>query len=449
MKITREADLPTEVVLNIECNERDVDPYLDWAYRRLVNRVRVPGFRKGKAPRSILERVVGREHLLHEALERAVTGLVERAVKEESLEPYVPPDMDVTSVEPLEIRATVPLEPAVNLGDYQSLRIERQIVQVGEEQVDDVLERLRTESAPWEPSDEPVQFGDQLTLDVAGTVEGRTIVDDKGIEYIPSMENKLPLPGFSVMLEGSKKGDDKTFTLTVPEDFGSEDLDGKECRLHVVIGEVKRRALPDLDDEFAKGIGPGFDTLEALRESVMENLVATAEREADQELYDKAMEQVMAGATVEFADVLLERQLDHMWHERAQALKSQRMEMDEYLQQIGKTEEEIRGEMRPSTREGMVRSMILRQLAEVEAIEVSEEDVDGAIEQMVEAASGGAGDPSVRRAVSSQEFRNSMESNLKTRKTLERLALIVQGKEQDDEASDEGVSTIDGEQGGE
>ena len=448
MKITREADLPTEVVLNIECNERDVDPYLDWAYRRLVNRVRIPGFRKGKAPRSILERVVGREHLLHEALERAVTGLVERAVKEESLEPYVPPDMDVTSVEPLEIRATVPLEPAVNLGDYQSLRIERQIVQVGEEQVDDVLERLRTESAPWEPSDEPVQFGDQLTLDVAGTVEGRTIVDDKGIEYIPSMENKLPLPGFSVMLEGSKKGDDKTFTLPVPEDFGSEDMDGKECRFHVVIGEVKRRALSDLDDEFAKGVGPGFDTLEALRESVMENLVATAEREADQELYDKALEQVTAGATVEFADVLLERQLDHMWHERAQALQSQRMEMDAYLQQIGKTEEEIRAEMRPSTREGMVRSMILRQLAEEEGVEVSEEDVDGVIEQMVE-DSGGVGDPSVMQAVSTQEFRNSMESNLKTRKTLERLALIVQGKEQEDEASDESVSTTDGEQGGE
>ncbi len=448
MKITREADLPTEVVLNIECNERDVDPYLDWAYRRLVNRVRIPGFRKGKAPRSILERVVGREHLLHEALERAVTGLVERAVKEESLEPYVPPDMDVTSVEPLEIRATVPLEPAVNLGDYQSLRIERQIVQVGEEQVDDVLERLRTESAPWEPSEEPVQFGDQLTLDVAGTVEGRTIVDDKGIEYIPSMENKLPLPGFSVMLEGSKKGDDKTFTLPVPEDFGSEDMDGKECRFHVVIGEVKRRALSDLDDEFAKGVGPGFDTLEALRESVTESLVATAEREADQELYDKALEQVTAGATVEFADVLLERQLDHMWHERAQAMQSQRMEMDAYLQQIGKTEEEIRAEMRPGTREGMVRSMILRQLAEEEGVEVSEEDVDGVIEQMVK-DSGGVGDPSVMQAVSTQEFRNSMESNLKTRKTLERLALIVQGKEQEDEASDEGVSTIDGEQEGE
>ena len=447
MKITRESDLSTEVVLNIECDEKDVDPYLDWAYRRLVNRVRIPGFRRGKAPRRILEQVVGREQLLSEALERAVMGLVERAVREEKLEPYIPPNMDVTGIEPLEIRATVPLEPTVALGDYKSLRIERQPVNVGDEQVDEVVERLRTETAPWEPVDEAIQFGDQLTIDVTGTVEGRTIVDDKGVEYIPSMENRAPLPGFSVMLEGSRKGDDKTFTLQVPEDFGNEEYDGKECRFHVVINEVKRRALPDLDDEFAKGIGTGFDTLEALRESVMENLTTTADREADQDLYDKAMEQVVAGATVEFADVLLERQLDQMWRERTEALQSQQMDMDAYLQQVGKTEEEIRGEMKPGTREGMVRSFVLRKLAEVEGIEVSDEEVTEHIDKLVE-DSGGSGDPSVQKAVLAQAFRDSMASNLKTKKTLERLASIVQGKEEEKETSSEAESRADEEQGG-
>ena len=178
---------------------------------------------------------------------------------------------------------------------------------------------------------------------------------------------------------------------------------------------------------------------------MLENLAATAEREADQELYDKAMERVIEGATVEFADLLLERQLDLMWRERTQALQSQQMDMDAYLQQVGKTEEEIRADMKPGTREGMVRSFILRRLAEEERIAVSEADVDEAIDKLVE-DSGGAGDPSVRQAVSTQEFRRSMESNLKTRKTLERLALIVQGKEEG-ESSDEGVSTKDGEQG--
>ena len=180
----------------------------------------------------------------------------------------------------------------------------------------------------------------------------------------------------------------------------------------------------------------------------MENLTTTADREADQDLYDKAMEQVIAGATVEFADVLLERQLDQMWRERTEALQSQQMDMDAYLQQVGKTEEEIREEMKPGTREGMVRSFVLRKLAEVEGIEVSDEEVTEHIDKLVE-DSGGSGDPSVQKAVLAQAFRDSMASNLKTKKTLERLASIVQGKEEEKETSSEAESRADEEQGGE
>ncbi len=436
----------TEVTLNIECDTDDVEPYLDWAYRRLVNKVRIPGFRKGKAPRAILEQSVGREHLLHEALERAVNGLVDKAVEQENLEPYVLPMVDVTGFDPLSIKATVALEPIVSLGDYRSLRIERKPIDVGEEQVNEVLERLRVEAAPWEPVDRPVQFQDQITIDVVGTVEGRTIVENKGIDYIPSMENKLPLPGFSVMLEGAKKGDSKTFNLPVPNENEDSEISGKECRFQVVINEVKQRVLPDLDDEFAKGVGEGYDNLDALRESVLDNLTSTAEREADQELYDEALDQVTQDAEVEFADVLVDRQLDHMWHERSQAMQSQRMDMDTYLQQIGKSEEEVKEEMRPGTRERLVRSLILEKLSEEEKIVVTPEDVDKQIEEIL--AASGSSDESVRQTVSSEGFRNSVESTLLNRRTLECLAQIVQGNETENEPSSEEETSEDTEQGG-
>ena len=435
MKITREETLVTEVILSIECDSDDVEPYLDWAYRRLVNKVRIPGFRMGKAPRSILEQTVGREHLLHEALERAVNGLVDKAVEQESLEPYVLPMVDVTGFDPLSLKATVPLEPIVSLGDYRSLRIDRRPINVGEEQVNEVLERLRVEAAPWEPVDRPVQFQDQITIDVMGTVDGRTVVDNKGIDYIPSMENKLPLPGFSVMIEGAKKGDSKTFNLPVPSENEDSEISGKECRFQVVISEVKQKVLPDLDNEFAKGVGEGYDNLEALKESVLENLTSTAEREVDQELYDEALDQVTQGAEVEFAEVLVDRQLDHIWHERSQAMQAQRMDMDTYLQQIGKSEEEVKEEMRPGTRERLVRSLILEKLTEEENIVVTPEDVDKQIEEIVTAS--GTSDESVRQTVSSEGFRHSVESTLNTRKTLERLAQIVQRHETEDEPSSE------------
>ncbi len=425
MKVTREVTLPTEVILNIVLEPDDIEPHLDWAYRRLVNKVRIPGFRMGKAPRAILESVVGREHLLHEALERVVSGSVDEAVKQESLEPYIQPDVDVTSLEPLSIKATVPLEPLVTLGDYQSLRIDREPVSVGDEQVDDVLERLRSESAPWEPVDRPVQFDDQVTIDALGTVDGRTVVDDKGIEYVPSMENKLPLPGFSVYLEGAKKGESKTFTLTLAEDYSDSTLAGKECRFEVNIHEIKQKLLPELDDEFAKGVGEGFDSLQALKESVLENLTKTAEREADQELYEKAMQQVIDDATVEFPRMLVDRELEHMWLDREKALQSRRINMETYLQQVGKSEEELKEEMRPGTQERLVRSLALKKLAEDQNIEVTSEEVDKEIEGIL--SSSNTTDESVRQAVSSESFRNQIESTLLTRRTLERLAQIVQG----------------------
>ncbi len=443
MKITREETLPTEVILSIQLDDDDVEPYLDWAYRRLVNKIRVQGFRMGKAPRAVLESVVGRERLLSEALERAVSGSVDQAVKEESLQPFAQPDVNVTAFDPLSIKAVIPLEPQVSLGDYRSIRIARAPVFVGDEQVEQVLERLQVESAPWEPADRPIRFGDQVTIDVVGTVEGRPLLDEKAVEYLPAIDNSVPLPGFSVMLEGAAKQESKTFTLKAPDDYGDPSIAGKECRFQVLVHEVKERILPDLDDEFAKGVGDGFDTLEALRESIMENLTATAEREADQDLREKALDQLMAGAEVEFPDMLVERQLDNIWHERTHALQSRRMEMEEYLRQVGKSEEELKEEMRPETRQSLIRSFTLNKLAEEQDIAVTPEDVDAEIDAML--ANSGAVDKSTRETLASDRFRGSVRSTLMTRRTLERLASIVQGQEKDADAADSAGQDPNGE----
>jgi len=293
-----------------------------------------------------------------------------------------------------------------------------------------------------------VQFDDQVIIDALGTVEGRTVVDDKGIEYVPSMANKLPLPGFSVYLEGAKKGESKTFTLAVAEDYSDSTLAGKECRFEVNIHEIKQKLLPELDDEFAKGVGEGegFDSLQALKESVLENLTKTAEREADQELYEKALEQVIEDATVEFPSMLVDRELEHMWLDRAQALQSRRIDMETYLQQVGKSEEELKEEMRPGTQERLVRSLALKKLAEDQNIEVTSEEVDKEIEGIL--SSSNTTDESVRQAVSSESFRNQIESTLLTRRTLERLAQIVQGDQAVSEEPAEEEVTEEPDQGG-
>ena len=446
MKVTKEESRPREVVLNIELEPAEVEPYLDRAYRRVVNKVSIPGFRKGKAPRAIVESFVGRDHLLHEALDFLIPESVERAVKRENLEAFLQPDVDVVELEPLSIKATVPLAPQVVLGDYQSLQLEAQPVEATDEQVQPVVERLRYESAPWEPVDRLVQFNDLVTLDVEGVVDGRSVASDKGIDYIPSKDNNLPLPGFSVYLEGMPKGGSKSFNLSVPEDYSDATISGKECRFQVKVHEVKQKVLPELDDEFAKGVGEGYETLQKMRETIQDNLTRAAQRDVAQELYERALQEVIRGAQVELSVLIIDREVDHLMQERARALQGRGMDMEGYLQTVGKSEEDVREELRPSATERLVRSLVLRKLAEEQEVKVTPEEVEREIREMT-SRSGGA-DEAVKRVFSSQEGRSSVENALLTRKTLERLAEIVQGKVSSSEISIPDESTEGSDQGG-
>ena len=206
MKVTRESTGPTEVTLNIEMDSEDEEPFIGRSYRRVANRVQIPGFRRGKAPRSIVEGHVGRTSLLHDAAEFMIPETLDRVLKEENLQAFIEPDIELLELEPFSFKAVVTLDPVVDLGDYRSILLEREPVEVTDAQVDEVIERLRHESAPWEPVSRPGQFGDLLSLDVKGTIDGEQIVNDQGVDFIPREDNSLPFPGFSVYLEGIAEG---------------------------------------------------------------------------------------------------------------------------------------------------------------------------------------------------------------------------------------------------
>jgi trigger factor len=426
LKVTREATLPTEITLNIELEPEELEPYLDRAYRRVVNKVRVPGFRQGKAPRAVVEGMVGREHLLHEALDFMVPESVDKAVKQENIQPFVQPDIDILKLDPIQIKATVPLEPKVDLGGYQELRLEAEKIEVTEDKVTEVLERLSNDLAPWEPVEGPVQFEDLVTLNMDAKSELRTIANQKAVEFIPSLQNQLPLPGFSVQLEGAKKGETRTFTLKAPEDFGDKSVAGKDVEFKVTVHEIKRKNLPALDDDFAKGAGQGYESLEALKNSVRESLTRAAQREANRALYDKALKKVIEGATIEMPEMIVHREVDHMIREQAQALRSRRMDMETYLQQVGKTQEDLHKELEPQAKERTVRSLVLNKMAEDFKIEVSEEEVSQEIQETISSLE--TRDTNMGRLMTSPSMRASVESSIRVRKTLERLAEVVQGK---------------------
>ena len=359
---------------------------------------------------------------------------LDQVLRDEGLQAFVEPEVELNEIEPVSFKAVVPLEPVVDLGDYQSLRVESSPVEVTEEQIDDIVERLRQEVALWEPVERPVQNGDLLNLNVQGTIDGEEVVNDEGIDYVPEEANVLPFPGFSPNLEGLSEGESKDFTIAIPEEYPRPQFAGKDCEFHVEVLSVKEKLLPEPDDEFAKGVGDGFDTFDALLEHIRERVTAESEVEAVRELEMKSLEELVSMARVEASDTLYRRELDNMQRERERYLQNQRVDMDTYLQIVGKTQEEFLEEMRPSANERLTRYLVMRKLSQAEEIEVSDEEVQEEIDSAVESA--GESAEAMRRALASEAALDNVRSSILNRKIMQRLVEIVQpetGDDQDDQ----------------
>ena len=432
MKVTKESSSPVEIILNVEMDTVDEDPYIDRSYRRTVGRLNIPGFRKGKAPRSIVESYVGRIALVQDALDFMIPETLNQALQNEEIQAFVEPRVEITELEPVRFTATVPLEPTVDLGDFYSLRLEKEPVEISDEEVDQVLERIRREMAPWEPVSRPAAFGDLLNVNVEGEMDGEALVNDQEIDYIPELTNVLPFPGFAEHLEGMEEGENKEFVVTVPEDYPRTEYAGKDVAFKVDVLSIKEKALADLDDEFAKGVGEGFDDMAALRAHILERITDEAQSQADNSFQEQSLNSLLESATITASDLLLEREIQNMQDERERMLRNQRLDLDTYLTYVGKTEEEFQDELRPIAEDRLNRMLVVRKLAQEEGLEVTTEEIQVEIESILS----GATEENVgamRRAFNSEGTRESIRSSLLNQKVMARLVEIVQGHEPGEE----------------
>ena len=422
MIVTKESETPTDITLNVSMASEDEEPFIGRSYRRLASRVKIPGFRPGKAPRSIVESHLGRTALVQEALEFMIPETLNQVLSDESIQAYADPQLELLEIEPVSFKAIVPLEPLVDLGDFRSIQVDREPVEVTEEQVDEVVEQLRNESAPWDPVERPVQFGDLLNLNVDGTIEGDQAINDKGVDFIPEKENPMPMPGFSAGLVGMTAGETKELSLFVPDDHNQEEYAGKECQFKVEVLSIKEKLLPELDDEFAKGIRDGYESLEALKDFVRQRIKDDGEASADRQAQEASVQELLKTASVQASDLIYQRELDHMYEERERSLRSQRMDMDTYLGYIGKTGEEWREELRPRAEERLNTYLVLRKLAEEESIEISPEDIQSEIDTIV--VNAGDSEETMRNTLSSESAHETIRSSLVNRQVMARLLEI-------------------------
>jgi trigger factor len=423
VKVTSETLPERQVKLQIEIDDEQQAKAMEQAYKKLAPKIRIRGFRPGKAPRALIEKEIGHHRLLDEAMDLILPDAYKEALEQESLTPVAQPQVELLSHEPLVFSATVPLQPSIELNDYKSIRVPREKATVDEAEVEKSVLDLRRRYGTLEPVDRPAAKGDIISGSIKATAEDVNLVNQEEIEYRLVDETLASLPGLLDLIVGMKKGDEIEQTVTAPEDFADEKLKGKPIHYKASISEVKEEKLAEEDDAFAKEVGEGFDSVQALRERVRDDLQKAQDDAALREYEAKVLDALAELATVEFPPVMVDHEVDHILEEQANLDPRDQRAVDLYIARMGKSEEEVKESVRPEAELRLKRSLVLSKFAELEGIKVEESDVEAEIETM--AASAGEQADMIRLIFKGEQGRENIERSLLTRKTFGRLVEIA------------------------
>ncbi|MCL5962279.1 MAG: trigger factor [Chloroflexi bacterium] len=445
MKVDVEKLPESQVELTFEVESETVDKYVQRAYRSLVNRVNVPGFRKGKAPRFVVERMVGKDTLFQEGMELLLPEVYKQAVEEKDIHPIDQPVWDVVQTEPLIAKAKVPVRPTVELGSYRDIRLAKEEPQITEERVDAVIEQMREQESPWVPVERPAAMGDRVTVDIEAHLKGESLLEGaggealiqgsgeqllntKGTEYLLKPQPDAPFPGLTEEIAGLKAGEEKDFELTLPETFPEKEKAGQKALFHVAVHTVTEKNRPELDDEFAKTVGD-FATMDELRDEVRKELQARANAEAESRFADAVVQMAVDRSIVEIPKVMIDREDERGLERMGAQLQQQGISLDHYLRTVKKTREELLEQMRPAAEERIKRSLVLDEIGRVENVEVSPEEIDGSIESTI-AAMGEQGEKA-RQALNSDQYRTELGYSLRDQKVVKLLIDIASREDVD------------------
>jgi len=427
VKVTSEKTENCQAFLTVEMEPEEVEESLERSYYRLAKKTNIPGFRKGKAPRAILERYIGKESLLEDALNSLLPEAYEKAIKEQKIEAFAQPHIEIAQTDPVIFKAAVPLTPTIKLGDYHHIQVTPEPVKLTEDDVSATIEQLRHQHATWEPIERPVDFDDLVVLDIESNIEDKPFINQKGAQYQVLRELPLPAPGFAEQLVGMRRDEEKEFKLQIPSGYPRNELAGKEPSFKVRVTEIKEERLPELNDEFAQEISPDFKSLDLLREKVSTDLRLRAKEKDRIDFEERVIEAVVDTTELEFPPILIEMETDRLINQQLRRWQRGGKGLEEYLSSINKTEEKLRQELHPLATKRVTRSLTLGKIAEEEKIEVSDSEVSAEIENMTKSATENKDE--LNKFLNTPQARKSIEQVLITEKTIQQLVEIAKGSD--------------------
>ena len=421
MNVTATPAPRSSIKLEVELPPERLSKAIDEAVRHLSRRTRVPGFRPGKAPRPVLERVLGPGAVLDEAIDHLIQAAYRQALIDQEILPLANADVEVVQAEegkPVIFTATVPVRPDVKLGDYRNFNFRPEIETTDDPKVDKVVEELRDQNATLSPVEERgATSGDYAVISFVGTRNGEPFEGGSSDRMPLILGQERLIPGFESNLEGLRVGESTEFDITFPDDYGEPSLAGQQAHFSVELRELREKVLPDADDEFAKSMG-SFDSLAALRDEVRQRLERNALDKARHEFADRIIEYAVANSDLDLPDVLIDQELEVMHDEFRASLGRQGITEEAYLKAVEKTEADVHADFRPRAEHRVKVLLVLSRIAEAEGIAVPDEEIEAEVQRGRERY---AGDPKVVRYFDSERGRNFIRSTLRRTRVVERL----------------------------
>lgn len=375
------------VQLEIEVDAAKFEEGMQQSYKKNASQFNIPGFRKGKAPRNIVERYYGEQVLYDDAINIVCSEAYDNAVEENNLEPVDRPEIDIVQIgnkQNLIFTAKVTVKPEVELGAYMGVEVEKTQVVVTDEDVEKELEKVvEKNSRLISVTDRPVQSGDTAVIDFEGFIDSVPFEGGKGTDYNLVIGSGSFIPGFEDQLIDKNIGEEVDVNVNFPEEYGKEELNGKPALFKVVIKEIKVKELPTVDDDFAKDISE-FDTLEEYKNDLRSKLEHTAQHKAEHENEDKVIKKIADNAIVEIPAVMVEKQIDAMARDFDMRLRYQGLDLQKYLEIMGMDFEGFRGQFKERAENEVKVQLVVEKISKVENVEVSDEEVEAEIVKMAE-----------------------------------------------------------------
>jgi len=373
------------VELTIEVTKEEFEKALAAAYRKNVAKITVPGFRKGKAPRKMIEKMYGQSFFWEDAVNESYPAAYEAALEESGTKPVGKADMEVLDIsgEGYTFKAMVPVKPEVSIADYKGIEAEKPAVSVEPAEVEAEIERMRKRNARIETVDREIKNGDTAVIDYEGFLDGVPFEGGKAEHHSLEIGSNQFIPGFEEQLIGAKAGEERDLNLTFPEQYHAENLAGKDVVFKVKVHEVKESILPELDDEFAKDVSE-FDTVDELKADIEKNLLKSREDAVNSAFESVVFSKVAEKLEADIPDAMIENQLNTLIENFAYRISGQGIDFNRYLEMMGMNEENLREIYRPQAEQQVKLNLAFEKIAELENLEVSAEELEAEYNKLAE-----------------------------------------------------------------